>query len=1042
MIVRLARVLGIQAGEGAPVSWLIVHSLFNGIFGAFFLTAANALFLARFPISVLPLAYIGAAAVGYVSVMLFSRLERRVSIGVLLMVNLGVLLTLATAFWVLRRSTDADWVVFSMFVAVGPMFNLVQLGYWGLAGRLFDLRQAKRLFGLVGAGEELSTIVALFATPLLIRAIGDPTHLVLLAAAGLAGSVATVAYITWRFRGSLRTPADSTRRQAKGAVGLADLLRVRYFLLMAACVVLLNLALYTVDFSFLAQVRIRFEGPGQIAQFFGIFYGALKIVELLMKVGVSGPLLSHFGLNVGLLVLPVLLSVSAGFAILVGSFGLGAANFFVLVALSKLVAVVGRSAMFEPSFRVLYQPVGPSERIAYQSHVEGTFRQISIGAVGLALLLFSRGGAFNALNLFYLLIPILGLWIVAAILVHREYRVRLFEGLKEQTVTVEVQRPLDVLMAYLRSSKIDRRRRALRVIERIEPGALPVAATSALEGQRSPARVAALECVGSSRMVELEPQLAELRTTRDPDPDTEAAIQWASTQLSEVRALKSDRARIDVLAGSAEPVDRHLAAVALGYAAPENADRLSVLLWDRDARVRQAALAAAGRLRNPEFRPMLVRHLGIPQFASAAAAALVAIGAPAAMDLERAFAQANQTPVVRRRILQIFRDIGDAESMALLAAKLDSPERTVRRRAIELLVGAGYSATPPQIPLVERVAETLIRDMVWDMGVLVALQDAPDSDGVRDAVETELTEGRRWLFDLLSLIYDPGSVTAVREILEVGSPQAVVHALEILDLLISPVLKPLVFPLLEGQTHLAIVRKLELLVPRQSFTPYEALRALVSRDYGRIGVWTRAVALDRLGRDAACVPGDLVAFLFHPEPMIREVAAIRIAARDRRAWETHRKRLGFDVREALDAIVGAADAQQEAAASIFGRTQLLRRVLPLAVLPPEALVVLGASSDVRMLQAGQRVPSVRDPQNAFFVTLEDDVVLRAQDGATIQLPPFSVFAFEPGAPPVETVADTVLIRIEPASAFELAAEEPELIPGLVQAAEALDRNAA
>ena len=141
------------------------------------------------------------AAVGYVAVMLFSRLERRVSIGVLLRVNLGVLLTLSTAFWILRRFTDADWVVFSMFVAVGPMFSLVQLGYWGLAGRLFDLRQAKRLFGLVGAGEELSTIVALFATPLLIRVIGDPTHLVLLAAAGLAGSIATVAYITWRFRG-------------------------------------------------------------------------------------------------------------------------------------------------------------------------------------------------------------------------------------------------------------------------------------------------------------------------------------------------------------------------------------------------------------------------------------------------------------------------------------------------------------------------------------------------------------------------------------------------------------------------------------------------------------------------------------------------------------------------------------------------------------------------------------------------------------------------------------------------------------------------
>jgi len=430
-------------------------------------------------------------------------------------------------------------------------------------------------------------------------------------------------------------------------------------------------------------------------------------------------------------------------------------------------------------------------------------------------------------------------------------------------------------------------------------------------------------------------------------------------------------------------------------------------------------------------------------FASAAAAALVAIGAPAVNDLERAFGQANQPAVVRRRILQIFRQVGDAESMALLVAKLDSPERTVRRRAIELLVGAGYRATPAQVPLVERVAETLIKDMVWDMNVLVALQDAKDTADVRDAVETELAEGRRWLFDLLSLVYDPGSITAVREIVEVGSPQAMVHALEILDLLIADVLKPFVFPLLEGQSHLAVVRKLEQLVPRQQFTSYEALRALCSRDYGRIGVWTRAVALDRLGRDTEVVAADLVAFLFHPEPMIREVAAIRIAARDRRAWESDRKRLAFDVREALEAVVGVADGQQEAeAASIFGRTQLLRRVLALTVLPPEALIVLGASSDVRALQADQRIPSVRDPQNAFFVTLEHEVALRAQDGASIQMPPFTVFAFEPGAAPVETVAETVLIRIDPAPAFELAAEEPELIPGLVQAAEAIDRNAA
>jgi AAA family ATP:ADP antiporter len=545
----LARLLGVQSGEGAPVAWLIVHSLFNGIFSAFFLTAANALFLARFPISVLPLAYIAAALVGYLSVTIFSRLERLVSFGTLLMLNLGTLFAIAAGLWFLRRYTDADWVVFAMFVLVGPMFNLIALGYWGLAGRLFDLRQAKRLFGLVGAGEELSTVIALFSTPFLLKIIAGPDNLVPLAAAGLAGSLMTVALIAcWRFRGNLESGSAKSREQSKARVGLADLLRVRYFLLMAASVILLNLALYTIDFSFLAQVRIQFQDPAQIARFFAIFFGALKIVELLLKVGVSGPLLSQFGLNVGLLVLPVVLSISAIFAILIGSFGLGAANFFVLVALSKLVAVTGRSSTFEPSFRVLYQPVASSERTAYQSHVEGTARQVAIGVVGVALLLFSRGGAFNALVLFYLLVPILGLWIVTAVLAHREYRVRLFEGLKQHTVSSEVHGPLDILMPFLRSTLVSRRRRALSVIERIEPGALPVALTSALEGQGS-THLAALECVGSARLIDFEPQVAQIRDAREANADVTAAVTWASTQLSEVRALTSDRSRLESLAG-------------------------------------------------------------------------------------------------------------------------------------------------------------------------------------------------------------------------------------------------------------------------------------------------------------------------------------------------------------------------------------------------------------------------------------------------------------------------------------------------------------
>jgi hypothetical protein len=323
------------------------------------------------------------------------------------------------------------------------------------------------------------------------------------------------------------------------------------------------------------------------------------------------------------------------------------------------------------------------------------------------------------------------------------------------------------------------------------------------------------------------------------------------------------------------------------------------------------------------------------------------------------------------------------------------------------------------------------------MNVLVALQGSTQMDDVCEVLEAEVAEARGWLFDLLGLLYDPAAVKGVDEIVSGGSPQAIVYALEILDLLVSPVLKPYVFPLVEGQSHLAVVRKLETLVAREQFSPYEALRALVRRDVGRIGMWTRAVALDRFGRVADGVPADLIAFLFHPDAMIREVAAMRIAARDRAAWDTHRKRLAFDVREGLDAVVKAGDGGADAEAqSIFGRTKLLGFVPGFAALAPEDRIALAASSELRALQPGQRLPAPRDPQHAFFVTLSGEVELRDEAGTSLRLSPLSIFTFAPGTPPVEAVAAATLIRLEPTLLFELAAEAPELVPSLLHAVDA------
>ena len=113
----------------------------------------------------------------------------------------------------------------------------------------------------------------------------------------------------------------------------------------------------------------------------------------------------------------------------------------------------------------------------------------------------------------------------------------------------------------------------------------------------------------------------------------------------------------------------------------------------------------------------------------------------------------------------------------------------------------------------------------------------------------------------------------------------------------------------------------------------------------------------------------------------------------------------------------------------------------LSALPPEDLIALAGSSEVRAVQPQQELPSPRDPQHAFFVTLRDDLVLTIDGGLPLALPRYALFTFEPGAPKAEAQADAVLIRVDPMAVFELAGEEPHIIPGLLSAADTLNRYA-
>jgi len=418
--------LSLQPGEAPRLAWLLAYSLFTGIFTALFFSTSLALFLGRFNAARLPYVYIAAGLVGYAAVKLFTHLRRTRRPAPLVAGMLLVLWSLVTAFWIVLRRLDSPWTSFAMVVCISPSLTLLDLGFWSLASRLFDLHRGKRLFALVGTGEVVASILGFFLVPVLLPLLGSVVQLLPIAAGGLLLSAAAALVIGRRWGDELSAGGDGPLAQAGRAA--PPRFRDRYFLLIAFSMALFVVALFLVDFSFLREVPRYFRG-NEAAAFFGVFFGGAKLGELLIKLFVSGRLLSHLGLRAGLIALPAALFASILLLVVSGIFfGTAATVFFVLVALAKLLWLMLARSLYDPSYRMLYQPLTAEQHLAFQSGIEGTVRQVSILSVGALLALFVACGT-GIQVLFAILLPVLAAWMGSVLLLHRGYRTRLLSAL-------------------------------------------------------------------------------------------------------------------------------------------------------------------------------------------------------------------------------------------------------------------------------------------------------------------------------------------------------------------------------------------------------------------------------------------------------------------------------------------------------------------------------------------------------------------------------------------------------------------------------------
>ena len=168
----VASALNVRPGEGGLTAMLLAHAFFVGMTTVSFSTAANALFLATFDIGVLPYVYIGSATLAVLIGLLYIKLQTRLPFPTLLVATLLFLLLSVCAFRFGFLASDAKWLSFAILFWLRLLLVLSNLEFWGLVGRLLNVRQGKRLFSLIGSGDLSAHILGGFATPPFVMMFG------------------------------------------------------------------------------------------------------------------------------------------------------------------------------------------------------------------------------------------------------------------------------------------------------------------------------------------------------------------------------------------------------------------------------------------------------------------------------------------------------------------------------------------------------------------------------------------------------------------------------------------------------------------------------------------------------------------------------------------------------------------------------------------------------------------------------------------------------------------------------------------------------
>ncbi|POY35313.1 hypothetical protein C3K47_16140 [Solitalea longa] len=816
---KVLSALNIKVSESAYVFDLLRVQIFIGIAVSYVNIIAYTLFLKTLSIHLLPYAYLTMAVLLLLLNIVYEKLEHRLSPLNLLKYIVVFSIVILVSLWLGLSLGFKNSFVFALMVWSVLFYMLNGYTYWGLVSQLFNIRESKRVFSIIGAGDIPAKLIGYLSAPLLIPLFGL-THL-------LWFSVIAMLAGLWFFNKAVKERNwDAINEQSHESLphvhhkhetsvqkkGLMSVIFKNELIFSISILTILSYNVFNIiDFTFLSQVKMKYEDVATLAAFVATFFAVGRFIALALKLLITSRVIERWGIIKGLFATPlILLTFSMIF------FALNQQSQYMLYVFGAMVLLteVLRSTMQEPVFFILFQPL--KEKLRLHGHLisKGYMLPPSLMIVGLSLIFLDKIGV-DVTILLTIKIVLLNLvvWAVVILYVKKAYLNTLHQSIKKgffssEDVYLNDKKSIDILLDKIYNGSKSEVIYALKLLGNANHPEINNLLHQQLLGNDPDIKLYVLSELKRSNAVdisllkrlitqepdlEIKQKLTSIICRHDPEYLHEMAknishLEYPIRKVVIINLLNQEEFNHLIIAGnelnnliqSEVPEERELAVKIISELKNVRfTAAIEQLIDDEDATVKRSAIVAACKLKMQKTLPEILNMLNRPSEKYIALQGLLQYGDELFVDVDPEITDDYSTELIR-----LAGKMKGSHSTGYLIASIQSSTEDIYKIVYSLWKKEYKPLTGKETSLMNHLLETCFQNARNKLEYFYSIQSLKNHFLVRNSLHSEIQSDLETALRICCLLYEKGEINRILELIEVGDNSKLYNAIEILEIVL------------------------------------------------------------------------------------------------------------------------------------------------------------------------------------------------------------------------------------------------------------------